>query len=54
MRHRFGALDRLTTPVTSYPFSSSSSARYDPSCPVIPVMIARLVAIVPLNSIRDS
>jgi SAM-dependent methyltransferase len=41
MRHKFGALDRRTVPTTSYPFSRSSSARYDPSCPVIPVMIAR-------------
>ena len=43
IRQKFGALDRLTTPVTSYPFERSSSARYDPSCPVIPVIIARLL-----------
>ncbi len=42
MRQLFGALSRRTTPKTSYPFSSSSSARYEPSCPVMPVMIARL------------
>src|SRR5690606_13377193 len=39
---KFGALDRRTTPVTSYPFSSRSSARYEPSWPVMPVMSARL------------
>jgi hypothetical protein len=27
-------------PWTSYPFSKRSSARYDPSCPVIPVIKA--------------
>lgn len=31
-------------PCTSYPFLSSSSARYEPSCPVIPVMRARFTA----------
>src|ERR1700758_199221 len=29
------------SPWTSYPLFSSSSARYEPSCPVIPVMSAR-------------
>ena len=33
---------RRTTPKTSYPFSSSSSARYEPSWPVTPVTSARL------------
>jgi len=27
----FGVLERRTMPTTSYPFSSSNSARYDPS-----------------------
>ena len=31
---------RLIRPCTSYPFSSKNSARYDPSCPVIPVISA--------------
>jgi len=30
-------LDRLMIPCTSYPFSNSSSARYEPSCPDTPV-----------------
>ena len=33
-------LDRRMIPCTTYPFSNSSSVRYDPSCPVIPVMRA--------------
>ena len=41
MRQWFGALRRRTTPTTSYPLSSSSSARYEPSCPLTPVMMAR-------------
>src|SRR5579875_570729 len=32
--------DRRTIPCTSQPFSRSNSARYEPSCPVIPVMSA--------------
>src|SRR5581483_1990148 len=40
MRSKFSVLARRTRPTTRYPFSSSSSARYDPSCPVIPVMTA--------------
>src|SRR5580765_3145635 len=33
-------LDRRIMPYTSYRFSSSNSARYDPSWPVIPVISA--------------
>src|SRR5690606_8631832 len=43
MRQLFGALIRRVTPTTSYPLSRRSSARYEPSCPVIPVISARLV-----------
>jgi hypothetical protein len=32
--------DLLLTPCTIYPFDSRSSARYDPSCPVTPVINA--------------
>ena len=32
--------ERLTKPCTSYPRSSRNSARYEPSCPVIPVISA--------------
>src|SRR6266536_3582237 len=42
MRATFGVLDRRTMPNTWYPLSSSSSARYEPSCPVMPVINARL------------
>jgi hypothetical protein len=31
-------------PCTVYPFASSSAARYEPSCPVIPVMSATFKA----------
>jgi hypothetical protein len=31
---------RRTIPVTVYPFASSSSARYEPSWPVMPVISA--------------
>ena len=34
--------ERRMTPQTSYPFESKSSQRYEPSCPVIPVISARL------------
>lgn len=34
---------RRMSPWTSYPLASSSSARYEPSCPVIPVMSARFI-----------
>ena len=33
---------RWMSPCTSYPLDSSNSARYDPSCPVMPVTNARL------------
>jgi hypothetical protein len=35
--------DRRINPWTSYPFESNNSARYEPSCPVIPVMNAFFV-----------
>jgi hypothetical protein len=35
--------ERRMIPWTSYPFSIRNSARYEPSCPVMPVMSARLV-----------
>jgi hypothetical protein len=38
-------------PNTSYPSLSSSSARYDPSCPVIPVINARLDILAPETSL---
>ena len=34
------------------PFPSSSSARYDPSCPVIPVISARLAIVSPGTSLE--
>src|SRR5436190_16226154 len=40
MRAVLNVLARRMMPWTSYPFSRSSSARYDPSCPVIPVISA--------------
>src|SRR5687767_12593776 len=40
-RSNFSVEARRTMPWTSYPFASSRSARYDPSCPVIPVTKAR-------------
>ena len=36
-------LDLRINPHTSYSFSSKSSAKYDPSCPVIPVMNATFI-----------
>src|ERR1041385_8655326 len=42
MRSVLNELLRRTTPWTIYPFASSSSARYDPSWPVIPVISAFL------------
>src|SRR6185437_5769043 len=41
IRSKLTVLDRRTTPTTSYPCSSRNSARYDPSCPVTPVINAR-------------
>src|SRR5216683_5034273 len=43
MRPRFNVDERRTTPCTSYPFASRSSARYEPSWPVMPVISAVLV-----------
>src|SRR5262245_54303068 len=40
MRSVLKVLARRIMPQTSYPFDSSSSARYEPSCPVIPVTSA--------------
>ncbi len=42
MRPVENELERRIRPWTSYPLSSSSSARYEPSWPVIPVISARL------------
>ena len=35
--------ERRISPCTSYPLANSSSARYEPSCPVIPVISADFV-----------
>src|SRR3954468_14565225 len=45
MRSNFSVDARRTMPCTSYPCSSRSSARYEPSWPVIPVISARLFGI---------
>src|SRR5207245_6275560 len=42
MRPAFKVDERRTTPWTSYPLARRSSARYEPSWPVIPVMSAVL------------
>src|SRR5262245_3402164 len=42
MRSKFSVLARRTMPTTRYPLVSSSSARYEPSWPVIPVIRAVL------------
>src|SRR5207244_1472732 len=44
MRPVLKELERRTTPWTSYPFSTSSSARYEPSWPVTPVMRAVFIS----------
>src|SRR5665213_1265713 len=47
-------LERRTRPHTSYPLASSSSARYDPSCPVIPVISARFIdSLSPFDVLRS-
>src|SRR5580693_9197364 len=43
IRSRLIVLERRTMPCTVYPFSSRNSARYEPSCPVIPVISAERV-----------
>src|SRR5580765_5179130 len=43
MRFVLNVLARRMIPWTSYPLESSSSARYEPSCPVIPVISARFI-----------
>src|SRR5579864_3169171 len=43
MRFVLNVLARRMIPCTSYPLESSNSARYEPSCPVIPVMSARFM-----------
>jgi hypothetical protein len=48
MRSKVSVLERRAIPMTLYPFESSSSARYDPSWPVIPVIKA--VGMVPPSS----
>jgi hypothetical protein len=40
MRRVLKELERRMRPCTSYPFASSISARYEPSCPVTPVINA--------------
>src|SRR5437763_7874924 len=40
MRPVFNDDERRTMPWTTYPFAISNSARYEPSCPVMPVMSA--------------
>ncbi|MBT9133141.1 MAG: hypothetical protein DDT33_01672 [Firmicutes bacterium] len=37
------------SPCTSYPLESKNSVRYDPSCPVMPVIKAILLIIQPPN-----
>lgn len=44
MRSVLNVEDRRTKPKTSYPLSNKNSARYEPSCPVIPVMSAFFIA----------
>src|SRR5262245_53323982 len=44
MRRVLKLEERRTMPCTSYPLSRSSSVRYEPSWPVIPVMRARFAA----------
>src|SRR6185437_4553378 len=43
MRFVLNVLARRIIPWTSYPLESSNSARYEPSCPVIPVISARFI-----------
>ena len=43
MRSKLTVELRRTTPTTSYSWSSNNSARYEPSCPVTPVMSARIL-----------
>ena len=42
---------RRMIPWTSYPFSSRSSARYEPSCPVMPVTNAFFIRILRANTL---
>ena len=37
--------DLLLIPCTIYPFSNKSSAKYEPSCPVIPVINATFIVL---------
>src|SRR3990172_8950675 len=41
MRFVLMALALRMSPCTSYPLKSNSSARYEPSCPVMPVTMVR-------------
>src|SRR5215472_16578967 len=43
IRDVLNVLARRIIPWTSYAFDSSNSAKYEPSCPVIPVIIARFI-----------
>ena len=47
MRPVLNELERLISPCTSYPLPSNNSAKYDPSCPVIPVIRAFFVTFFP-------
>jgi hypothetical protein len=40
IRSNVTVLDRRTMPTTPYPFERRYSAKYDPSCPVMPVINA--------------
>src|SRR5579884_1251156 len=53
MRSCTSVLVRRVMPTTRYPSSSSNSARYDPSWPVIPVMSAVLATCLPLRLVQD-
>src|SRR5216683_5064568 len=50
MREVLKVLARRMIPWTSYPLESNSSARYEPSCPVMPVTSARFMRLVPFKS----
>ena len=52
MRSKFSVEARRTMPKTSYPSSSRSSARYDPSWPVIPVISALRLSVMPFRPSR--
>lgn len=41
-------------PCTVYPFDNNNSVRYEPSCPVIPVIRARLAPVRSLMPLRPA